>query len=493
MALLLLSGALHVGLTPWAALWGLARWLPDFDVELPPEEAVNAIPIDLLEDDPSPPPAPESEPTPTAPPTPAEPEVSIPEPEAPKPAPQKPPEPPPEKPPAEPVEPEREEGKGSSPVALSGAAGKIADSNANVQLVLYTDRIREHALGRRVGRLLQATPQWQDFFGPARVDPIRDVDRVLIAGPQLRDSSNVVAVVQHNLPDDRIESGVEALVESGGGEWLEGASRIARTRADRAERLIALPAPGIVVVVPPSAEKSARSLGKKIRFPEGPEGVAVRADIKTPWRVFLGLPVQIPKTIESVRIEVRPRADGGAIVHFTAQDESPEIASQDAREIEQLIRAAAELNLSGFGAMGALGSLLLGGGKNRLLEKVQVRAQGKEIHGSLEISLQQLSLVMDLAATAIELQAQRRAARQPADVRASSSAPDGSSATTDARGTAAGESTGAASDGTESRGTTGDATTPGPSQPSEPALPASPPPEPSPPAAPQIGAPDAGE
>jgi outer membrane biosynthesis protein TonB len=414
VVLLLLSGALHVGLTPWAALWGLARWFPDADAELPPEEAVNAIPIDLLSEEPAPPKP--TQPTPSEPSAPDQAEMTLPEPEAPRPAPAKPPEPKPERPPAEPAAPPPEqEPQGGSPVALSGAAGKIADSNANVQLVLYTDRIREHALGRRVGRLLQTTPQWQDFFGPARVDPIRDIDRVLIAGPQLRDSSNVVAVVQHSLPDDRLERGVEALVALGNGEWLDGDTKIARTRADRAERLIALPAPGLVVVVPPSAEKSARALGKGVRFPEGPEGVAVKADIKTPWRVFLGLPVSVPKTIERVRIEVRPRADGGAVLELVGDDESPEAAARDAREIEQLIRAASELDLGGMGAMGALGSLLLGKSQHRMLEKVSVRAEGKQILGTIEVSLQQLSLIMDLAATAIEFQAQRRRERAPVE------------------------------------------------------------------------------
>lgn len=53
--LLALSGALHLVFTPWAALWGLVRWLPDWRVNPVPEEAVNAIPVDLIADEPEPP------------------------------------------------------------------------------------------------------------------------------------------------------------------------------------------------------------------------------------------------------------------------------------------------------------------------------------------------------------------------------------------------------------------------------------------------------
>lgn len=388
-ALLALSGALHLVFTPWGALWGLARWLPDWQVELPPEEPVNAIPVDIIADRPNPPAAPEPpEPEPAASSKP--PDSDLEDPAAPKPPPPEPQEAPPEPPaPPPPPEPAPEDHGIGDPVALSGSAGKIADANANVRLMLYTDRIRQHALGRRIGRLLQATPQWRDFFGPAQVDPIRDIDRVLIAGPQLRDSSNVVAVVQHSLSDERMEQGLDALVARGGGEWLEGKSKMARTTADRAERLIVLPAPGVVAVVPPSAEKSARSLGKDTRFADPPDGVALQAYLVTPWRVFLGLPVQIPKSIEWVRIEVQPRADGGASVRLVAQDASKEEAQRNAREIEQLIRAAAELRF--------VSPLLRRALPRDLIEKVSMQADGEQILGTLDLSARQLESIADLA------------------------------------------------------------------------------------------------
>src|SRR6188768_370705 len=77
----------------------------------------------------------------------------------------------------------------ADPMALAGKVARVADSNANVRLFIFADVIRNHPLGPRVGALLKRTPQWNDFFGTTDIDPIRDVDRVLIAGPQLRNSS----------------------------------------------------------------------------------------------------------------------------------------------------------------------------------------------------------------------------------------------------------------------------------------------------------------
>lgn len=397
--LLLLSGVLHVTLTPWAGLWGLARWLPPSDWEALPEDPINAIPVDLVADRPEPLPPKPAPREPAAPPPPATeaedrdaPKAAEPAPAEPAPAEPAPAEPEPAEPP--PVPP-NENGAIGDPVALSGSAGKIADANANVRLLLYTDRIRDHVLGRRIGQLLRGTPQWRDFFGPAQVDPIRDIDRVLIAGPQLRDSSNVVAVVRHSLPEERIHAGLEGLIARGGGEWVEGDVKMARARADRAERLFVLPAPGIVAVVPPSAEASARGMGRDVRFAAGPEGVAVQAYIVTPWRVFLGLPVQVPPSIEWARLELRPRPDGGATLRLMAQDESPEAAARSAREIELLLRNAMKL-LSGVQEVFAsLRSWMTGKAEARAFDNVQVHAEDRKIVGTVELSLDQLVLIAD--------------------------------------------------------------------------------------------------
>ncbi len=411
--LVAVSVLLHLSLTPWASLLGLAKWLPETD-DAPPEEALNSIPVDLIADarapEPAPPPKPlpppDPKPPPPPPPKPPEP-PEPPEPAPPEPAPKAAePEPPKPEPPEEKPEPAEPQESIGDPVALSGSAGKIADSNANVRLLLYADAIREHRLGPRIGKLLQSTPQWKDFFGPAGIDPIKDIDRVLIAGPQLRDSSNVVAAVQHSLPQERLVSGLDALIARGGGEWVEGSkTKMARTKADRAERLIVIPSKNVVAIMPPSLEKSARTLNKKTSLPPGAPGVAMVAYIKTPWRALMGLPVAVPKSIEWVRVEVRPSDDGGAIAHLIAEDESPEVAKSHAAEIGHMLRGAADL-LAQANIGNAISSWLTGSKKSKAIERIEVTSDGKRIVGTIEANRDQLTSIIQLVEGLVDYQSQ---------------------------------------------------------------------------------------
>ncbi len=409
IGLLAVSALLHAFLTPWPALLGLVGWLTPFEPEGPKEE-VNAIPVEILPaETPEPPPEPaepveDSEPEPE----PVE-EATQPEPPPPEPEPAKPPETPKPTPPPE-AKTEDDGGIGD-PVALSGTAGDIADANANVRLMLYNEEVRKHPLGARIGQLLSHTPQWRDFFGPAQIDPIRDIDRVLVAGPQLRDSSNVVAVVAHHLPEERIARGLEALVNKGGGEWLAGKAKVARARADRAERLFVIPGDGLVAVVPPSAEKAALALGPETQFPPGPPGVAVQAYLITPWRVFIGLPISVPKSIQWVRIEVRPTDDGGGVARIVAQDASEEDAEKNALALERLIQAATEVDFGELGPMGAVASFMFGSKKHKVIEKVSLRGESDRIVGTIAATGKQLSALADLLGTVLQFQDSERAAR----------------------------------------------------------------------------------
>lgn len=379
----------HLLITPLPALLGLLTLLSPRDkVDEPP---VDAIPVDLLEEGAIP------EPPPPAPVPPSEaPAVAEKSPDAPAPASEKPKEPKPAAPPSE-EKPKPSPAKTgiADPVEMAGLAGKAADSNANVRVLLHTGVIREHALGARVGGLLRRTPQWSDFFGPAGVDPIRDIDHVLIAGPQLRDSSNVVAVVQHRLAEAQVTAAFDRLVERGG-EWIEQTPRMARAKADRAERIFVAPAPRIVAVVPPSAEKSARKLGKNLRFPAGDAGVAVSAYVVTPWRVAKGSGIVIPKSIAWAKFELRPDAKGGVTLEIEAEDESEEVAKENAALLGQALRAATEIDFSRMGLLGGAASAFFGSSKQKFVEKIDFDSKGKLIRGTIVVTAKQTAMLLDL-------------------------------------------------------------------------------------------------
>lgn len=270
------------------------------------------------------------------------------------------------------------------PVALSGQAGQIADANANVRLIVYTEAIREHPLGVRVGKLLASIGQWRDFFGPGALDPVRDFDRILVAGPQLRDSSEVVAVLRYNVDTDRVRSAVDAIVRRDpAGGWVDAGVPAANARADRAQRLfVILPEASLAIVTPPSAAAHALSLaGKRVAFPAAPGAQAVRAHVATPWRIFIGLPFSIPRSIESAEFSLIPTVAGGATLEVTLEDASPQQAEEDRDLLWTAFRSNELVPLLEFAA----GRLSL-----------RLRAEGSQIRATLDLTPQQVAFAMNL-------------------------------------------------------------------------------------------------
>jgi hypothetical protein len=282
---------------------------------------------------------------------------------------------------------------------------QVADPNANVRIMIYTDKIRQNPLGARIGPLLRSLYQWRDFFGPTAIDPIRDIDQIYVVGSQLRDSSNVVAILRHHLPAARMRAAIDALVHADqlGGEWLDAGLPVASARADGSERRFILPNAQTVVVTPPSAYKSALAAGKLLRLTpsSGPEAAMIY--LVTPWRAFLGLPIKVPPTIQWARMRITPTADGGASAEIEAEDADEATASADAAYLTRTANALSQLNL------GFLGSLL-GQSSHKFIERVAFGAEGNKIHGEAQMTADQLSTALDLAGAFLADRATRRAA-----------------------------------------------------------------------------------
>ena len=436
--LLVVSLLLHVPLTPWAALAGLlSLWSPpDDSVDSP---AITGIPIDLIEEQAPPVSAPEQPAAAPDAPSDGEPVAARP---VKRPIPSKI---------ADAGAPDAEaadaaldasdsdagraiEDAGS--IAKHGDAGseadaglasdaglvadagpaplgdptlvagvkRVADSNANVRITLYTDKIRSNPLGARVGPLLGSLYQWRDFFGPAGIDPIRDIDQIYIVGPQLRDSSNVVAILKHHLPRARIRAAIDKLVvaDKQGGEWLDAGVPVASAHADGAERRFVLANSETVVVTPPSAYAATVAAGKQLHLlpSKGPEAAMIY--IATPSRAFMGLPVKVPESIKWARVRITPSADGGASAEIEAEDESVASAAEDAAYLTRTANALSQLNL------GFLGSLL-GQQSHRFIEHIAFSPDGKLIRGTAIVTADQLSSALDLAGAFLSDRAARRA------------------------------------------------------------------------------------
>jgi hypothetical protein len=280
-----------------------------------------------------------------------------------------------------------EQGNRANPEeALAASTHGIADSNANVRLSLFMDRVRQHPLGNQFGQLLKSVYQWRDFFTPASLDPVKDFDRIFLFGPQLRDSSQVAAFLQHNMRPTRIRKAIDGLVKRSGtgSAWLKG-SKIpaARAVADRSQRLFVLYPNHVVAVVPPGAEKDALSL-TELKLPAAKGEELARAFVKTPSRALLGTRYQLAPSIRTAEVRVYADDEGGARIEADLEDESSESAAHNSKQIKREVDTMTLAN-----------SWLLSG--SRVAEPLQIRTEENHIHATLRVTRLQAERILRIA------------------------------------------------------------------------------------------------
>lgn len=275
------------------------------------------------------------------------------------------------------------------PVGLSGDGQKIAPRDPNVSLLIYPERIRDHRLAVQFAPTLTKLKNWRNFFGGTELDPVRDTDRILLAGPQLRDSSRVVAVVRYNVPQARVRSAIDVVVKRSGsrGQWENKRVPVAKAHVDGAERYFVMPGPNMLVVVPPDGLEQALKLPANLRFPSvGNEAVVLF--LKYPANAFRDMPLKLPRSVEWMRFSLSLNPKGGADARLDAKDKDAETAAKNAPELTETINKAMVVDLIFT--------------KRRLLDPVTFRAEGDHIRAETHVTDAQLRHILSFMAAKIE-------------------------------------------------------------------------------------------
>ncbi|XYI03132.1 hypothetical protein ACMHYB_26585 [Sorangium sp. So ce1128] len=281
-----------------------------------------------------------------------------------------------------------------TPLSAAGAPGKLASKDPNVQVLIAGDRLRSHELGEWFGRILTTIPQWQSFFSDTSVDPIRDIDHLLIAGPQLRDSSKVVAVMDYRAPEQAMRAAVEVIVQRSNGAWIEDAPvPAARATADRSERIFAMVPDRRLLVVLPAEEEDQLSKLKSMKSFNKSSAAGIVISMLTPANAFRGVQA-LPRSLAWMRLTVTPTKDGGADLALTAGDESAEEALAHARELTRTLNSLRTINL--------------GITRIDVVDEVTFNTDGKVIWSKLHVTNRQLKLIMGFVEQALRDQAAAR-------------------------------------------------------------------------------------
>lgn len=278
-----------------------------------------------------------------------------------------------------------------NPVTLAGKGGKIVEKQTSVGLILYMDRVRSHPLGKRIAALLPKLPQWDEFFGDSRVNPVQDFDRMFLLGPSFSDSSGLVMAIDYNTSQDKIRAAVNGLVKQRG-SWLTG-SKIptALTWADRAERVILFPGPKTIMVVPPHLREQAQRQGVVgVPKAKGPE--AMVAFTVNPAKVLRRFGVDIPATLQSATVRLTPLDDGGALLELEARDES----EARAKETAQLLTTQINATVDALGSVSGIASMFgfRGLAEVATLPHVKLTADGNKVKGRQVLSQSQVTFIL---------------------------------------------------------------------------------------------------
>lgn len=346
---LLLAVIAHLPALPFDPLF-LARILVHTPTGAPepPEEAEVLVPIDLdlLADAPSTeekpaadpaPPSPEPAPGPATEPSPAAPEEG--------PAKQATAAPPAAKETkAEDIyeeldKPRRGTATLKDPLAVAGGPGKFAIKDPHVQVLFNGNRLRGNDAGAALGGVLTTIPEWKSFFAGTSIDPIADTEHLLLAGPQFRNSKNVVVFMQYRVPESEMRAAIDTLVKrTKGGKWIEGAPvPAAIAKAHQYRRVFALvPGKKLLAILPYAARGDLAKLKSVKPFNQASKAGIVIA-LATPRNAFAGYEevVDVPKTFKWMRLVVTPLKDGGADVALEIGDESAEKAAEHAPLLEK--------------------------------------------------------------------------------------------------------------------------------------------------------------
>lgn len=231
--------------------------------------------------------------------------------------------------------------------------------DCSLSVLVDMAQVRAHPLAPRLGALLV---QWQSLFSEPGLDPVRDVDRLLVIGPELRASGRGLAVVQHHLDATQIQGALErlrAVVPSGPAQ----------------EHFYVQLSPELLLAAPDRESLQPRS-GFALEAP--PEGTIGTLYVDAPSRALSDLPIELPPSIHWLRGIIQPTADNGIAVDIEAGDESMERAKGNAR---QLTRSVLSLKTKDHA---------------RFIERALFEAQGSVIVGRLEVTSAQLGALLDV-------------------------------------------------------------------------------------------------
>ena len=270
-------------------------------------------------------------------------------------------------------------------VGMIGAAGEVQAGPQFVVLMVNMAAIRSHPVGSRMGPLVTAIPQWDDFVGGTGVDPVRDIDWVLINGPSLINTGRDAIIIHYSVPDVVVNKAIVVLSHKydRGGLFDAGVPgmKAALGHADRYERVFLQPQPHLAACVPPDyATKAARLLRRATLRPPRPNEV-MRLKLVHPH----GPMPDIPESVTELRLWVVPHNEDGSADVYAEGDTADAATAGDV--VVRLRRLTRDIN-----------SILVQAATHGLLNGLEFSQDGPTLRLHVTASRDQIEVILMLVA-----------------------------------------------------------------------------------------------
>ncbi len=161
--------------------------------------------------------------------------------------------------------------------------GRSLVTDCSLSALIDISRVRAHPLAAQLGRLLT---EWQSLFAEPGLDPVRDLDRLLVIGPELRESGRGLAVAQHHLDAAPLKTALDRVLARGA------------PGTPAQEHFYLQISPELLLMAP---DRSSLRPIKDFVLATPPEGTLGTLYVDAPSRALANLPLEFPASVHWLR------------------------------------------------------------------------------------------------------------------------------------------------------------------------------------------------
>ncbi len=221
------------------------------------------------------------------------------------------------------------------PLALEGGAGKPR-VKPGVTLGLWLSTLRDSPLGQRLITIAGCDREWKGFLDQG-VNPLNDLEGVLVVGPSLFDAAALTAAVRHTLAPERVHAVIAALIGASGdkGRWLT--PEVGMARIGRGQRVLLPQHSGLFFVTPPKSWQTLQRVEQPLNVPTA-EGRTASLSLVKPNHTLRRLGLTLPQRISELRLEVYANHDQSLDIKVELEATSSAAARAEAPRVSQQLR-----------------------------------------------------------------------------------------------------------------------------------------------------------